>query len=400
MSTNRVLLVGGDQGGLGNLEQLLAALPEGWNTQTLSNSDEALTALDEAEQNIIVSAMQLPGMNGAELLKEAADRHPGVLRFLVSDQGDKAAIQQSAGFVHQFVAAPFEPDTLRKTLENSLGLHQILSDEEICYRIAAVGSLPSPPKLYSELTTELRSDTANVTKIADLISQDVGIVAKLLQTVNSAFFGLSSRVENISHAINLLGLDTVKSLVLSAGVFGEFEDPHLPGFSIEDIYKRSTIVGAKARLLAHAFGSDRRMTDDALLAGMLYDVGKLLMLSYFQVEYHQALSLSDEKSIPLYQAEREVLGACDATLGAYLLSLWGLPDSILEAVALHYEPRKAPNPMINATAAVHLAYATDYDETHNIRKEEDSVADMEYLSKIGVADQLPNLRYFCTGAVA
>ena len=399
MNTKRILLVGKDKNSSGDLMKLQAVLSDGWEISTTDNGNDALTAMDKTPFDIIVTEMQIPGISGVELLKETSERHPSTVRYMVSEQGDKTAIIQSAGYVHQLVPSPVNPQDFRKLLENSLGLRRLLSDQTLCDRVAAIRSLPSPPDLYTKLVTELKSDTASIAEIADLIGNNIGIAAKLLQMVNSAYFGIPNRVDNISHAINLLGLDTVQSLVLSAGVFSQFEDPKLPGFSIDSIYDRSTIVGAKSRLLAHAFGLNRRITEDALLAGMLHDIGKLLMLTSFQSELREALSLAGTKSIPLYQAEYEIMGVSDAAIGAYLLSLWGLPDSILEAVALHYMPREIPNPLLNATTAVHVAYATDLDENNNVKKDEDSAADIDYLQKIGIADQLPNFRYFCTGAV-
>ncbi len=142
-------------------------------------------------------------------------------------------------------------------LNNSFRLYQLLSNKELRDRISSVGSLPSQPEIHSQILKELKTDNTSVKKVADLISKDVGITAKLLQMVNSAFFGLPSHVESVQHAINLLGLDTVQSIVFSAGVFSQFKDPKLPGFSFESIYSQSVSVGAKAQLIAHAFDLDR-----------------------------------------------------------------------------------------------------------------------------------------------
>jgi len=218
--------------------------------------------------------------------------------------------------------------------------------------------------------------------------------------VNSAFFGLQNYIESPAHAVNLLGLDAVQNIVLAAGVFDQFEDPKLPGFSLENIYKRSMAVGAGAKFLATTFGLMRRLTDEALMAGMLHDVGKLVMLSHFQGELQESVRLSESESMSLHQAQKEILGCNDAEIGAHLLSLWGLPDSILEAVALHYSPSISPSPIMNVLTSVHLAFALDYDLINKIRDPELSVVDMDYLDKLNMSNQLDSLRNISQGAMA
>jgi len=152
-------------------------------------------------------------------------------------------------------------------------------------------------------------------------------------------------------------------------------------------------------LLAHAFGLNRSVSEDALMGGMLHDVGKAVLLTEFQSELTESVERAAQREIPLHEAEKEILGVTDAEIGAYLLSLWGLPHSIIEAVAHHYDPHKSPQPMMNATTAVHLAYALDSDEVKRVRDQSLSAIDMEYLTSLGIADQIASFQNFCAGAV-
>jgi len=396
LTSKKLLLVGGED----QFQRVPGALGDNWQAEAVGTGEEALAKLAESPADAVVCCMDLQGMSGSELLKQVSEQYGGAVRFLVYGASQREVFLQSVGSVHQYIPSPVDPASLAKSLENSLSLHGLLTDEKLCSRLMAIKSLPSPPEIYSQLVVELSDGDASMQKIADLIGKDVSITAKLLQMVNSAYFGLPNRVGSVLHATNLLGLDTVKSIVFSAGAYQQFDAPPIPGFSIESIYNHSVMVGAKARLLATAFGLNRKLIEESLMAGMMSDIGQLVMLTNFADELQEAFHLATERSIPLDRAEREIFGVSDAKLGAYLLKLWGLPDSILEAVALHYVPHKTAKPAMNALAAVHLAYATDWDETHNIHDETLSVVDMEFIEALGIADQLTSLRGFCSCEIA
>ena len=399
MSTRRVLFVDGQPGEDNDLKKTQAQLTGDWDSRVVCTGREAQAALAETPFDIVVSQMALPDMSGTELLRDVSNRCPAATRFLIlNPDTDKAAIHESWLYVHQYVSSPCRPESLVALLNDTLKLYDLLSDEGLRARIAAVGSLPGCPEIHNQLMQELKNENSSIRKLADLVSQDVSITAKVLATANSALFGLRNRVDNVVQAIITLGIDTVASIVFTAGVFSQFKNPKLTGFSLESIHSKGMTIGAKARLVAHAFGLDAMLTTDALLAGTLHDIGKLVMLTSFEDEFSQALQLAEKDSIPLHQAQHSILGVTDAAIGAYLLSLWGLRNSIVEAVAWHYTPSETSAPIITPLTAVHLAYATDWDHCHKIRDDKMSVVDVEYLTTLGIADQLSGIRGFCSGA--
>jgi len=365
---------------------------QSWESKQVRTAFDAYKLLDNESFDVIVGELQLPDQDGADFINEVARKYPGTVRIILSSATDRETIMRTARNIHQFIAKPCEATTLGKVLSNSLSMRKLLSSEELHRRIAAVKTLPSPPEVYNNLVELLQSDNASMKQIADLISRDVGITAKLLQMVNSAFFGLSTHVESPRHAVTLLGLDTVQSLVLTAGVFEQFDVSGIGGISVESIHNRCVAVGSSARLIATAFGFNRRPTEEALMAGMLHDVGKLVMLSSFRDELQRSVELSNEERIPLWQAQKEIVGVSDAEIGAHLLSLWGLPDSILEAVALHYHPQGAPHPMLNVLTSVHIAYALNHDQTDDAKDLSLSALDMDYLSTLNLTDQLQSIK--------
>jgi len=276
-------------------------------------------------------------------------------------------------------------------ISSSFGLQQILSNPKLHARIAKIKTLPSPPEIYNEVVHELQSDTASIDTIAKLISKDVSLSAKLLQIVNSAFFGLPQSVESVTLAISYLGLNTVQGLVLTAGVYASAS---IPGALLESIFNHSITVGPLAKKIANEIGLEHRDSEDAFLAGVLHDVGKLVMLANFKDEMGEAIKLAQEKSLQPYLAENEILGANHAEIGAHLLSLWGLYDPILEAVAYHHNPRQSTHPTRNILTAVYLANAIEHSGANDCN-ELLSALDIEYLETLDLIDQLPQLQECC-----
>jgi putative nucleotidyltransferase with HDIG domain len=334
-------------------------------------------------------------MNGTQLLKKVAEQYPSTVRYILSGHSDRELIMQSVGYAHRYLSKPCDSDELKRNLNGSLGLRKILNSSELHERIAKIKALPSPPKIYHRLVTELQSESTSVKEVADLISTDVALTAKMLQMVNSAFFGLPRRVESPLQAVNLLGLDVVQGLVLTAGVFNQFEGPAVPGLSIERIYNHSVAVGTAASRVAKTLDLDRRVAEDSLMAGLLHDVGKLIQLMHFAEDVTAALRLAKETEMSLPEAERQVMGVSHAELGAHLLSLWGLPDSILEAVALHHDPAKSPSRMIGTLATVHLANVVENRGQPDDSTDNDVMLDKDYLADLDLLDRIPEMLDVC-----
>jgi HD-like signal output (HDOD) protein len=138
-------------------------------------------------------------------------------------------------------------------------------------------TLPSLPRLYTQIMKAVRSPEVSINSIGEIISQDVGMTARLLQLVNSAFFGLRQRVSSPSAAVTLLGLDTVKALVLTAEVFSQFDELSLWRTSLGHLWTHSLTVGRYARQIAQKENQERQLANEAFMAGLLHDCGKLVL---------------------------------------------------------------------------------------------------------------------------
>lgn len=398
MSRSHILFFGFDGNSQGDLNRLKSTLTENWQVDIATDIEILQANTENQPVDIVVSCGYNLDSSKLEKLVQIEEVQPNAVRILISNSEDRAIMTKAAESFHRIVPPTIETSVFETMLNNSISLHHLLSNDSIRDRISSIKSLPSSPDLYKKITSQLSSDKATIGSIAELISKDISITTKLLQLVNSAYFGLQQRVETVFKAINMLGIDTVKSIVFAAGVFGQFDDPKIPGYSIESIYNNSMTVAARARLIAQVFDNVQINPENILMAGMMHDVGKLMMLGHFQQELTESIKLAKAKSTNLYLAQKEIMGVTDAEIGAYLLSLWAIPDQILEAVAFRYTPSQIKSPSVNTLTAVHLAYAITYDETNNIRKDEQSAIDFDYIGQIGMKDYIPNLRMLCPAA--
>lgn len=391
MRCNNALFVG--QHDIADDLRLEFGKPEsGWGIKLVTDAKTAITEFKNGEYDIVISELVLADSEAADLFRQVKELEPGTVFFVLTSHDDREKMTRVVSLAHQIIAKPIKADALRMRLTNSMALRGVLTDEKLHARIAQISSLPTLPSLYKQLVEEMQSETASMQRVANLIRQDVTITAKLLQMSNSAFFGLSARVENPLQAANLLGMETVKSLVLAAGVFSQFDQHGMPGFSVETIYNHSLAVGTSAKHFANAFGLGRKQAEEALMAGMLHDIGKLVMLANFREELAQSYALAEKEKISMYEAERRVIGVSHCEIGAHLLSLWGMSDLILEAVTLHDNPALCPCPMVNILASVHIANAIDHDRALVDRDPKFTHANGDYLTKLGLSGQMSYLR--------
>jgi putative nucleotidyltransferase with HDIG domain len=358
---SRILFVDDEPRVLQGLQRLLRPLRDSWEMTFKGSGAEALAELDSQPYDVIVSDMRMPGINGAELLEQVKQRHPETIRLILSGQSAEETVLASVGPAHQFLAKPCDPDALIATIRRACALRDLMREPQLQKLLSQVEVLPSPPTLYLEVVKEIKSANPSVRRVAEIVSGDVSMSAKILQLVNSAFFGIARHVSDPQHAVSLLGINTVAALVLSAKVFGQFETQRLNAVGLSGLASHSLAVAAWARAIARAQGAPVQLVDDTFTAALLHDVGKLVLATHAFEAYMKAVDLARKTPMPLWRAERETLGADHARVGAYLLGLWGIPDGIVEALAFHHEPDECLSQSFTSLTGVHVADALQHE---------------------------------------
>jgi putative nucleotidyltransferase with HDIG domain len=388
----RILFVDDDPNVLDGLRRMLYPLRREWDMAFAAGAKQALDMLAESTFDVIVTDLRMPEMDGVEFLAEVRQRCPDTVRITLSGQVDQSASLRSVGTAHQFLAKPCDSETLRNAIARACALRDLLRNEELKGMVSRMSSLPVLPELYLELIDELRSPEASLKTVGRLMSQDVGMTAKVLQLVNSAFFGLPRQVSNPVQAVNLLGLETVRALVLSVHVFSQWDEFEIEGFCVRALENHSLATGLQAKRIAAEETSAGPIHDDLLAAGLLHDIGKLVLAANLPTQYGQVLITARDQKLPIEQAERQLLGTSHAEVGAYLLGLWGLPDPVVEAAAFHHEPQLCPANRFCALTAVHVADVLEHETGTPPDQARARQIDTAYLDRLGLSGHVDNWR--------
>jgi HD-like signal output (HDOD) protein len=389
----QVLFVDDEQLVLKGLQRSLRTMRHEWNMHFVTSAQTALDIINQEPIDAVVTDMQMPGMDGVQLLAEIMKRHPDIVRIILSGQLDQEMILQTVRSAHQHLAKPCDADLLKSTLAQAFALRDILVDDNLQKLVSRIESLPSLPSLYLEIMAELQSANTSFQKVGEIIAKDVGMTAKILQMVNSAFFGLRRQIASPQEAVSYLGLETVKSLVLTAGIFSQFDQKKIPGFSLDDLWNHSMLTGIFSKTIMQRENQTRDVIDDAYMAGLLHDLGKLVLIQNLCDGYRQALTEARQSDRCLWEIENELFGTTHAQIAAYLMGLWGLKYPVVNAIALHHNPRKCLQHM-GSLVAVHIADAMAHDleavETNGM-----SSLDTTYLSDLNVMGRLPVWQSAC-----
>lgn len=347
-----ILFVDDDPNLLHGLQRMLRGLRADWEMSFAESGPQGLEQLSKQHFDVVVSDMRMPELDGAELLSEVERRFPGTMRVVLSGYAEEKSVFRSIGPAHQYLAKPCDPATITTLMERALGLRAILTDERLRDLAAGLRSLPSPPDLYLRITTAMQRDEVSTHDIAELVSSDVAMTAELLKVTNSAYFGLGSRMTTVAQAVKLLGVETVRSLVLYAGIFRQFEGRGGTE-RLQALSDYGLAIGNLAKSLAKRNGESGDRAAQTQCAGMLCAIGALVLFDSDPERYVGVVEAIDNDQMEA--AERLAFGGSHCELGAYLLGLWGFAEPMVEAVLYALRPADCLAQGRTILSYVHLA---------------------------------------------
>lgn len=383
---------------LKGLQRTLRKMRGEWEMTFTSSSQEALDILGSAPFDVIVSDLRMPEMDGMQLLAEVKSKHPQVVRIILSGQVEQESTFKSVQVAHQSLSKPCDADILKHTLNKLFGLRNLLEDESIKRIVSQTETLPSLPEVYTEVISELQSSNPSVQKVAEIISTDLAMTAKILQVVNSAFFGLVRKINNPKEAVMLLGTETIKALVLSVKIFSQFNQKKFAWFNFDELFNHSMSVSMFAQTISRQEHLDQTLVNNSLMAGMFHDLGKLILVTNFQEPYQKVLTEAGKTRQNLWDLEIERFGTSHAEIGAYLMGLWGLEYPVIEAIAFHHRPGKSLSNSTGLLTAVHFGDAFDRlkKDPNDLNNENGlSQLDRGYLDNLGVAGRINDWQMVC-----
>ena len=388
----RILFVDDESKILDGIRRMLHQDGKRWEMEFVLEGEAALQACEAADFDVVVSDMRMPGMDGATLLGYIRDRFPSTARIALSGYSDVALTTRVVPVAHRFLTKPCSASELRATIERVCTLQDILCAPEIRKIVGTIAELPSLSSTYISLTQALKDPSSTIDQVAGLIGHDVAMSAKVLQLVNSSFFGLSQNVTSLQNAVGYLGMETIKNLALASETFRIFTpDPRIPRSVCEGMQQHAHSTAA----IAGSLPGDRKTREISIVAALLHDVGKLILANKMPDKFCLVLARADQRKCALFEAEEELLGISHAEIGAYLLGLWGIPSLAVEAIAHHHHPTRIPHSGFDSSTVVYLAdllaHELDAHRDHSTRTEL-TESDRSCLEKLGILERLPEFR--------
>lgn len=378
----RVLFVDDERHVLEQLAGDVSATSPNVDATFVQGGAAAQAYLADHDVDAIVADLDMPGIDGATLLHEVHDASPQVVRIIVSGETAAAQRLESLQVAHQAVVKPVNARTLLGKIEQTCLLRDTLREPRLQEIVGGTEALPAAPGTYLQITQAMADPDVPVEKIAMLVSGDVGIAAKLLQVVNSAFFALSREIIRVSDAVAYLGLDATRAVVLATEVARSFGDV-APGFGFDRFEAHAREVAGGAMALVPDDGRN-----EAFMAGLLHDVGELLVTRYDHELWSDVVARSRSETQDRLRYERDRLGGVThAEVGGALLGMWGLPYSVVDAVTHHHQPVRSGELTFDVVGAVHVVEALVAWRDEG-KPEPGPTLDLAYLDRVGMSGKV------------
>ncbi len=356
----KVLFVDDEPMMLRSLRRMLLQKAKDWQMKFVDSGKAALTLLEQQEIDIIVTDMRMPGMSGESLLAEVQKRYPHINRIVLSGHSDRELIIKSTRLAHQYIAKPCDSKTLIKILEQAIHFRSTLAKNGILDLVTKIDGLPSPNENVQKILECVQDEESSLADIGNLIAQDMGMSSNILKVVNSAFFGLPRHVGSVPEAVVLLGMDIIRALVLSHHFVSFFNFGQIPHFSYQMLWDHCIRTAIMCREITKAEINSKETIDNSFIAGLLHDIGKLILGYIITEKYTKIIEDARKSNLGIWKIETKNLGVSHSEIGAYLIGLWGVNNSIVDAIRCHHEPSKLNHKGDILISAVHLADIFDH----------------------------------------
>lgn len=339
----------------------------------------------DAFDAVIVSA-QLRAMDGLQVLGRARVLQPGAARIAIETSDDHQVIRNALEHAHQVVKRAADATALGRVVVATTKTVSLLDARDLRMLAGAADQLPVLPDSFARFQSAMAAD-ASMSEVAKIVESDPVLTARTLRLVNSAFFRLSAEVKQIDRAISVLGYDTLQSLVLQAATTASFESAIRSAcFDVRRTLSHSIqVADLAARML-----EDKAAKMEARTIGVVHGVGQLVLAWRRPFVYRRAMRVAKERGMSLAATEVKFFRHTHADVGAYLLGLWGLPFSLVHAVAHHQWPSASEDQDAwGPLGAVHIANAL---LTKAERDTPDAEIDWDYLRRVGMDDHMDEWR--------
>jgi HD-like signal output (HDOD) protein len=389
MAEKRLLVADADAQ---SADEFRLALGEAWTIVPATTCAAALEAAEKQVFSVVVANHELPDLGGPELLNRLRLANPRTIRFIAAPESLKEKVMHSVLGGDQFLSLPYDQNAVKLAIERSLAADFTMSNS-VRELVGRIRTFPTIPSLYLEVVNTLQNPNATTDEVGAIIARDLSMTTKLVQVLNSSYFGLPRTITDPTEAVGILGFETVKSLIMAVKLLSQYDKVKPVYFSIDAVWRHSTNVARTARVMALLETDDVDRSATAYTAGLMHDLGKVILAANFDSQYHGAHKIARKQRVPLWEVEKDIFGATHGEIGAYLLSLWGMSEEVVRVAALHHEPMRAGDTKFSALTAVHVANALEYEGVTETDGLPNPVVDSTYLESLGMADRVELWRF-------
>ena len=220
-------------------------------------------------------------------------------------------------------------------------------------KLDTIPDIPTLPSIVFKVNEMLQDNDTSIKKLGKIIEKDQAIVIKILQLVNSTFYGFRSKIKNIPHAVIILGFNTIRNSIVAVSIVKAFSGGKtFELFEIKDFWRHSIAAAVISRCLAEQTRLDS--PDDCFVASLLHDIGKIVLSQHFTELFGLVLKSVKEDGLSFYEAEKKLLPATHAQIGGYLAKRWQFPVTLIDSITYHHEIRETVS-NINQLVILHTA---------------------------------------------
>ena len=360
-----ILFVDDDEPILSSLKSLLRK--EKFTKYFYSSPKEALRFLHTAQVDLIVSDMKMPEISGKDFLILASDLSPESIRIILSGYEEKPTVLDmlANGIAHYYFMKPWDDEELRGVLNKFCNINLSLERNKIKQYLKSFSRLPAPKAISTRLNSILKNPDVNIKAVIDELEYHPFLIAKILQIANSVSYGVRKEISSIREAIILIGLEQLKTLIVSFELLKRFFDSLDSRYqnTISDFWNLSLKKAMIAKRIAENW-AEKVDKDLAFVSALLSDIGMIAWLYTEPDTFNAFTHLLKNKKITVKEAENNLFIFEHNKLGSILLQLWNFPRKIINLVENHHST-KLDDPYIQIIQLAEQLSKTDPESQHN-----------------------------------
>jgi len=383
-----ILFIDSDKTTLAGFRRQMQLHKAKWNSFFATDHSEAINIINENNIDILVCNTCNPDKHGMDFLGRVSEMKPGIVRILLTSELNSEKAIQCISIAHQVFTKPSKIMDMLLDIEKYIDSLKNVFSDDLKKTFNLTKKLPSFPSSIAVIQNELNKENYNLKNIARIINDDPSLSTGLLRLVNSPFFGIKTTVVDPLQALNFLGFETVKAFIISNYLYSHYKVKNTDDFNFENLKRHSSTVANFASIIARELGFKASVVEEAHSAGILHDIGKIILYAEHYSYYNELVKEAKSKNVPLWELEETQIGLNHADIGGYLFLLWGFPQNLVDAIRFHHMPNLYPGIENQVLTCLHMANVLEHNLINiNNDRPQRFYAD-SYLTRAGITTEI------------